>query len=96
MGASPGDRTVRSVIVEPMSGRAVRAKRGERVTVVDIEGCQVGDMWAVDVADHMRWLSPGHTRDRLERLFPAVGEDFRDQHGEPILRLASDTSPGSA
>jgi uncharacterized protein len=77
-----------------MSGCAVRAKRGERVTVVDVEGHQVADLWAVDASDHRRWLSAGHTRDRSERLFPAVGEDFRDQHGEPILRLVSDTSPG--
>lgn len=89
-----GPRSVRSVVVAPMSGCAVGAQRGERVKVVDVEGRQVADMWAVDVADHGRWLSPGHTRDRCERLFPAVGEDFRDQHGEPILRLVSDTSPG--
>jgi len=44
--------------------------------------------------DHGRWLSCGHTRDRIERLFPAIGEDFRDQLGDPILRLAGDTSPG--
>ena len=84
----------RSVVVEPMSGCAMRVRRGDRVTVVDVEGRQVGDMWAVDAADHRRWLSPAHTRDRSERLFPAVGEDFRDQRGEPILRLASDSSPG--
>ena len=33
-------------------------------------------------------------RDRCERLFPAIGEQFRDQYGEPILQLAADTSPG--
>lgn len=89
-----GDPIGRSVVVVPMSGSAVAAKSGERIAVVDVEGRQVGDMWAVDAADHDRWLSPGHTRDRCERLFPAVGEDFRDQRGEPILRLLSDTSPG--
>jgi uncharacterized protein len=88
------DPIIRSVVVGPRSGCAVAAKRGERVAVTDVEGRQVGDMWAVDAADHGWWLSPGHTRDRSERLFPALGEDFRDQHGEPILRLVSDTSPG--
>jgi uncharacterized protein len=93
-GGVPGGPIVRSVVVAPISGCAVAARSGDRVTVVDVEGGQVGDMWAVDAADHGRWLSPGHTRDRCERLFPAIGEDFRDQHGEPILRLVGDTSPG--
>jgi uncharacterized protein len=84
----------RVVIVAPQSGQAVSVGRGEEVRVVDPDGGQVGDMWAIDAADHGRWLSASHTRDRCERLFPAVGEQFRDQHGEPVLRLAADTSPG--
>lgn len=82
------------VVVPAQSGRAVRAGRGDLVAVTDVLGGQVGDLWAVDAGDPGRWLSAAHTRDRCERLFPAVGEDFRDQHGDPILRLAADTSPG--
>jgi hypothetical protein len=82
------------VTVAPQSGRAVRVGRGDLVRVVDVEGHQVGDMWAIDAADPGRWLSAGHTRDRCERLFPSVGEQFRDQSGEPILELVADTSPG--
>ncbi len=98
-GACQHDRvaaegTALPIVVPAQSARAVRAGRGDLVAVVDVEGRQVGDLWAVDAADHGRWLSPGHTRDRCERLFPALGEDFRDQHGDPILRLAADTSPG--
>jgi hypothetical protein len=51
-------------------------------------------MWAIDAADRGRWLSASHTRDRCERLFPAVREQFRGQYGEPVLQLAADTSPG--
>jgi len=83
----------RIVIVPRRAGRAAAAGSGALIAVVDVHGHQVGDMWAVDAADHGRWLSPGHTRDRCERLFPALGEEFRDQHGEPILRLVRDTSP---
>jgi len=84
----------RQVVVPAQSGRAVSVRRGEVVQVVDIEGHQVGDLWAVDAADHGRWLSVSHTRDRCERLFPAVGGVFCDQRGEPVLELAGDTSPG--
>jgi len=64
------------------------------VSLIDIEGHQVGDMWAVDAADRRRRLSVSHTRDRCERLFPAVGGQFCDQRGTPVLELADDTSPG--
>jgi uncharacterized protein YcgI (DUF1989 family) len=84
----------RVVTVAAQSGQAVSVGRGELVRVVDVDGHQVGDMWAIDAAEPGRWLSASHTRDRCERLFPAVGEQFRDQYGEPILQLAADTSPG--
>ena len=84
----------RQVVVPAQSGRAVSVSRGDLIRVVDIEGHQVGDLWAVDAADHGCWLSASHTRDRCERLFPAVGGQFCDQRGEPVLELAGDTSPG--
>jgi uncharacterized protein YcgI (DUF1989 family) len=84
----------RQVVVPAQSGRAVSVRRGDLVQVVDIAGHQVGDLWAVDAADPDRWLSVSHTRDRCERLFPAVGGVFCDQRGEPVLELAWDTSPG--
>ena len=77
----------RQVVVPAQSGRAVRVRRGDLVQVVDIEGHQVGDLWAVDAADHGRWLSASHTRDRCERLFPDVGRAFCDQR-------CSDRAPG--
>ena len=91
--AGPGGGR-RQVVVPAKSGRAVSVSRGDLIRVVDIEGHQVGDLWAVDAADHGRWLSASHTRDRCERLFPAVGGQFCDQRGEPVLELAGDTSPG--
>lgn len=88
------DPAGRAVVVEAQSGQAVSVAHGELVTVVDVAGHQVGDMWAIDATDPSQWLSTGHTRDRRERLFPAVGGQFCDQHGEPILQLVADTSPG--
>ena len=89
------DPAARVVTVAAQSGHAAGVARGELVRVVDVDGHQVGDMWAIDATDPGLWLSTSHTRDRCERLFPAVGEQFRDQHGEPILRLVADTSPGT-
>jgi len=84
----------RDVVAAAQSGVAVRVGRGELVRVIDVEGHQVGDLWAVDAADPGRWLSVSHTRDRCERLFPDVGGQFCDQRGEPVLELVADSSPG--
>ncbi|ALG11917.1 DUF1989 domain-containing protein [Kibdelosporangium phytohabitans] len=86
--------TTRSVTVPPRSGRAVRAAAGDLLQIIDLEGHQVGDLWLIDAKDHGRWLSTGHTRDRGERMFPAVGQPFRDRFGDPIAELAADDSPG--
>lgn len=83
-----------SVVVPPQQGRAVLVRAGESVEVVDVEGAQVADVWAVDADDHTRWLSTSHTRDYLERLFPRVGECFVDQRYEPIVEMVADMSPG--
>lgn len=82
------------VDVPAKSGRAMLVRRGALMQVIDVGGHQVGDMWAIDATDPGRWLSVSHTRDRCERLFPAIGEQFRDHQGEPMLELAADTSPG--
>jgi hypothetical protein len=68
----------RQMIVPARSGRAVSVSCGG---VVDIQHHQAGDNWAVDAADHGRWLSVSHTRDRCQRLFPAVGGQFCGQRG---------------
>ena len=87
-----GDRT--TLLVPPQSGRAIDVRESELVRVIDVEGQQVGDLWVIDANDHDRWLSTSHTRDRLERLFPRVGEQFTDQFGKPILEFVADGSPG--
>ncbi|WP_020500576.1 DUF1989 domain-containing protein [Sciscionella marina] len=83
------------VTVPAQSGRATRIPEGASLTIVDVEGQQVGDLWIIDAADDTRWLSTAHTRDRVERLFPRVGEQFIDQRSQPILEFLEDTSPGN-
>jgi uncharacterized protein len=84
----------RMLTVGAQSGLAVRVAAGAVVSVIDVKGQQVGDMWVIDAADPGRWLSASHTRDRCERLFPRPAEQFCDQHGIPILDLVADTSAG--
>lgn len=80
--------------VPAREGRAVTVAAGQRVRVVDLEGGQVGDLFAFGADDVTEHLSASHTRSHTSRLFPAVGEQFVTDRRRPILTLVSDTSPG--
>ncbi|MEV0388153.1 urea carboxylase-associated family protein [Nonomuraea sp. NPDC050643] len=93
----------RRTVVPAREGRAVRVAAGQLVSVVDLEGGQVGDVFAFvpasagaggsaeGPAEH---LSAAHTRGSTNRLFPVVGERFVTDRRRPVLTLVSDTSPG--
>lgn len=89
--------TERRTVVPAREGRAVRVAAGQRVSVVDLEGGQVGDVFAFvadDTATTTEHLSAAHTRGATDRLFPSVGQRFVTDRRRPILTLLSDTSPG--
>lgn len=74
------------------TGRATRVRRGDLVRVVDVEGGQVGDLFAF--VDGDEYLSAAHTRTATASLFPRIGDCFVTNRRRPILRLVDDTSPG--
>ncbi|MFI6743547.1 DUF1989 domain-containing protein [Nonomuraea sp. NPDC050451] len=82
------------LIVPATEGRAVKVRSGQRVRVTDLEGGQVGDVFAFAADDVNEHLSASHTRAATSRLFPAVGEQFVTDRRRPILTLVEDTSPG--
>jgi uncharacterized protein YcgI (DUF1989 family) len=83
------------VVIEPQTGAGVRVRAGDVARVVDLEGVQVADLWAIVDDEPAEWLSPGHTRSATGRLFPQVGESFWTNRRRPILTLVADTSPGA-
>ena len=82
------------VLVPAREARAVRAARGGRLKVVDVEGGQVVDLFAFVPDDVDEYASAEHTRVAIDRLFPRVGEAFLTNRRRPILRLEDDRSPG--
>ncbi|GAA4381026.1 urea carboxylase-associated family protein [Actinomadura sp. NPDC048032] len=94
-GVLSGMVTMGRTMVPAGEGRAVRVGAGRRVRVVDVEGGQVGDLFAFAADDPREHLSAAHTRSVTSRLFPQVGESFVTDRRRPILTLADDTSPGS-
>jgi uncharacterized protein YcgI (DUF1989 family) len=82
------------VVVPAGAGRAVWVRRGEVVRVIDVEGGQVGDLFAFAAGDPAEHLSASHTRTSTGRLFPLIGEQFVTTLRRPILTVVGDTSPG--
>jgi uncharacterized protein len=82
------------IVVPAGAGRAVWVRRGEQVRVIDVEGGQVGDVFAFAAGDAREHLSASHTRTSTSRLFPRTGEHFMTNRRRPILTLVADTSPG--
>lgn len=82
------------VIVPAREGRAVQVPAGHRLRVVDVDGGQVGDLFAFAAADPTEYLSASHTRAETSRLFPLPGECFVSDRRRPLLALVADDSPG--
>lgn len=75
--------------------RGVRVPAGERFRVIDLEGSQVGDLFAFCADDVDEYHSAQHTRVATNRLFPRLGEHFVTNRRRPILLFEEDISPGA-
>jgi uncharacterized protein len=81
-------------IVPSREGRLVRVAAQQSFRVVDVEGAQVGDLFAFAVANLGEHLSASHTRAATSRLFPRPGEFFYSSRRRPLLEFVADDSPG--
>ncbi len=89
------DRSIHERILVPArEGRAVPVPAGGQFRVVDVEGQQVGDLFAFSALDVGEYASAEHTRVGIARLFPRVGEAFLTNRRRPILTLLAEDSPG--
>lgn len=84
----------RRVVVPAGEARAICLRAGELVRVVDLEGGQVGDLFAFVLDDVAECVSASHTRASLSRLQPRVGEAFVSNQRRRLLTLIEDRSPG--
>lgn len=82
------------VEVAPQSGAIVKLSPGHRLRIVDVEGAQVADLFAVLAHNSDEWLSVAVTRTVNRRLFPQVGGIFLSTSYRPLLAFERDDSPG--
>jgi hypothetical protein len=83
-----------SYYIPAQDGRGVVVQAGASFRVVDLEGTQVADLWAICTDADREWLSTGHTMASVARLFPRVGQEFSTTLCQPVLRLEADDTPG--
>ena len=82
------------VLVPGYEGRGLAVPQGATVRITDVEGCQVGDLFAISQEDTAEFLCSSRSRGVNRRLFPKVGEQFVTNRWRPILTFLKDTSPG--
>jgi len=92
---SPGDRVTDTFIDIPgYEGRATQIESGSIFQVIDVEGCQIADMFVIAAEDHGEVFSPAMTRQIIFRLVPGPGDILYSNRRRPMLTFIDDTSPG--
>ncbi len=81
-------------VLPAREGVALRLDAGERLRIVNLEGGQVVDTWALNAADPSEHMSMEHMRVSLSKLMPAAGDPLYSNRRRPILTMVEDTSPG--
>jgi uncharacterized protein YcgI (DUF1989 family) len=84
----------RRYIVPARCGVAVRLMPGQRLTLINTHGTQVGDFWAFNAEDLDEYLSLEHARAYLKSIFPKAGDRLVTNRRRPILTFEEDSSPG--
>lgn len=76
--------------IPPASARAFLARAGDYVTVVDLEGQQIGDFVALNATDRRERFSTCHTRSVLRRIYVREGDLLYTTQRRPMLEIIED------
>jgi uncharacterized protein YcgI (DUF1989 family) len=82
------------VFIPPYEGRAVAVSAGDLVQLINEEGEQISDTWAVNPEDPAEVMSTIFTRSIDFHIYPKPGDTFFSNRGRPMLAFLEDTSPG--
>ena len=78
-------------IIPPRSGTAFILKKGERLTITDIQGEQVSDFICFNLHDKKEYLSSGRTIDYAETIFLTKGNPFYSNRSNVMFEIIEDT-----
>jgi len=78
-------------IIPPRSGVSFILKKGQQLTVSDIEGEQVSDFICYNLNDTAEYLSSGRTIDYAETIFLTKGHLFYSNRSNVMFEMIEDT-----
>ena len=78
-------------IIPPRSGVSFILKKGQRLTVTDIQGEQVSDFICYNLEDKREYLSSGRTIDYAETIFLTKGHPFYSNRSNIMFEIIEDT-----
>src|SRR5690606_3209093 len=94
-GAMPPGRSVYGASTVPAGGGgAFHLARGDTVTIVNDAGTQVVDFWCLSLEGEAEYLSMGHCREVLAKLFFEPGDVLISNRYTPLLEYLEDTAGG--
>jgi uncharacterized protein YcgI (DUF1989 family) len=79
-----------STVIPPRSGRAWRLDAGQLLRIVDVEGSQSGDLFAVAADDLQDGQSNGRTFDMGGTIRLSTGSVLYSRRSRPLLRIVED------
>ena len=77
-------------MIPACSGKCIEVKKGQLITVIDIEGGQVVDFFAEVTGNEGEFLSPGVTIDCNESLRLCIGDTIYTNLYRPMLKVIAD------
>jgi uncharacterized protein YcgI (DUF1989 family) len=77
-------------IIEARTGAAFKLKKGQYLTVIDIEGEQVSDLLAYNVDDVREVISSGRSLDYAENIYLTTGNILYSNRSNPMLTIVDD------
>lgn len=76
--------------VSACSGKKIDVRKGQHIAVIDVDGGQVADFFAVSAMDSTEFLSPAVTLDCHESLKLNVGDILYTNRYNPMFQILSD------
>ena len=77
-------------LIPACTGKRIEARKGQRITVIDVDGGQVVDFFAAATGEENEFLSTGVTIDCNESLRLRVGDTIYTNLYRPMMKVLAD------
>lgn len=77
--------------LSPRTGTSFLLNKGQRLTVIDPNGCQVADLLAFNAIDKDEVISNGRTFDYAKRIYLTTSDMIYSNRSNVLLRIVDDT-----